>query len=131
MDRTAKQGPPGGSICQATRNDGEACQAPAGVDGFCFWHSARQRPAMLAASGKGGSRKQLPLPSAAALTPKKARGLMAAILAALLQGSLDATTARSAGYLLSVDLRLLEVADLERRITALEEAQANNGRRPR
>ena len=91
--------------CKATRTDDAPCRAPALDDGeeLCLWHSERWRDVRLANSRKGGLRRTIELPSAEALTPAKARELLAAASSALLSGSLDANTVRSLAYALMVD----------------------------
>ncbi|HZA23902.1 MAG TPA: hypothetical protein VFA32_15090 [Dehalococcoidia bacterium] len=75
---------------------------------------------MLAASRNGGSRKALPLPIGRPLDTVEARGLLASVLAALLDGALDPNTARAAAYILQVERKIAEGAELERRIAGLE-----------
>ncbi|MPZ14353.1 MAG: hypothetical protein GEU73_08000 [Chloroflexi bacterium] len=76
---------------------------------------------MLEAARKGGSRKVLDLPVGAPLGAEESRGILAAVLAALLAGALDAGTARAAAYILQVERRIAEGDVLERRVAALEE----------
>ena len=80
------------------------------------------------ASRKGGSRKTLPLPLGKPLGADESRGLLTAVLAAMLEGALDPNTARAAAYILQVDRKLAETADLEHRIAALEEIVHTKGR---
>ena len=83
---------------------------------------------MLEASRTGGSRKALPLPQGRSLESDEARGIIASVLSALLEGAIDPSTARSAGYLLQVDRRIAEGSELEKRIKGLEEMlQRSNG----
>ena len=44
------------------------------------------------------------------------------MLFGLLQGSIDPTTAKAAGYLIQTDRKMAEGEDLERRLAALESA---------
>ena len=69
----------------------------------------------------------LPLPVGRPLETEEARGLLASVLAALLEGALDPNTARAAAYILQVERKIAEGAELERRIAALEAllSQAN------
>ena len=117
-------GTPQGSLlskhCQATRADGAPCGAPPGKRGLCFWHDPKRREEMLAASRNGGGRKALPLPVGRPLKGEEAQGLLASVLAALLEGALDPNTARAAAYILQVERKVAEGSELERRITALE-----------
>jgi hypothetical protein len=106
--------------CHATRSDGAPCSAPPGKHSLCFWHDPEQREEMLAAARNGGSRKGLPLPIGRPVDALEARGLLASVLAALLDGALDPNTARAAAYILQVERKIAEGAELERRIAALE-----------
>ena len=117
-------GTPQGSLlsklCQASRSDGAPCGAPPGKQGLCFWHDPERREEMLAASRNGGGRKALPLPVGRPLKGEEAQGLLASVLAALLEGALDPNTARAAAYILQVERKIAEGVELERRIATLE-----------
>ena len=52
-----------------------------------------------------------------------ARKFLAAIMEAVATGGMDATTGRTLGYLLSIEARIREGHELEKRIEALERAQ--------
>jgi len=112
--------------CKATRIDGAPCQAPALDDGeeLCLWHSERWRDVRLAKSREGGLRRTIELPSAEALTPAKARELLAAASSALLSGSLDANTVRSLAYALMVDRQVRSTEEMDSRMAQLEEQLA-------
>ena len=75
---------------------------------------------MLAACSKGGSRRTVPLPVDRPLDAGEARGIMASVLGALLEGALDPSTARAAAYIIQVERKVAEGEELERRIAALE-----------
>src|SRR5919106_1362209 len=123
IDKT-RAGPPQGALlskhCQATRSDGAPCGAPPGKRGICFWHDPERREEMLAASRNGGGRKALPLAVGRPLKGEEAQGLLASVLAVLLDGALDPNTARAAAYILQVERKIAEGAELERRIAGLE-----------
>ena len=70
-----------------------------------------------------GRRRPVVLPELEALSPQETRGILAGVLQALLVGALDDKTARSVGYLLTVDSRIFETVELERRVIALENLQ--------
>ena len=55
------------------------------------------------------------------LTAEQARGLIASILAALLLGTIDPATARTAAQLLQVERKIAESEEFERRMEVLEE----------
>lgn len=106
--------------CPATRPDGSECKAPPTDDGMCHWHSERHREARLASSRKGGLRRTVELPSEEPLTAEETRELVASVSRAVVKGSLDANTARSLTYLLSLDRQLRDSEALEKRIAQLE-----------
>ena len=106
--------------CNASRTDGAPCAAHPGPTGYCFWHDPLDRERMMEASRRGGSRRTIPLALEAPLSAEEARGILASVLAALLLGSLDPTTAKSAGYLIQIDRKIVEGQELERRIEVLE-----------
>jgi hypothetical protein len=108
------------STCKSIRSDGQPCGAPPGETGYCFWHDPERRHEMIAASRKGGSRRAMPLPESHPLTPEEARGFVASLLGALLEGAIDPTTARAAGYLLQVDRGIAAGEALEKRLAAIE-----------
>ena len=85
---------------------------------------------MLDASRRGGQnrRRAVVLPEAEPLTPDGTRAILAGVLEALVGGALDDKTARSVGYLLGIDSRLLETVQLERRIAALEDLKRMSGK---
>lgn len=114
--------------CQATRSDGAPCGAPPGPEDLCFWHDPARRREMVEAGRKGGSRKALELPVGQPLEAEEGRGILASVLKALLEGALDAGTARAAAYILQVERKIAEGDALERRIAALEELVHRNGR---
>ena len=108
-------------VCGGVRPDGNPCGAPPGQNGLCFWHDPDRREDRLEAARRGGSRKALQLPVGKALNPEEARGMLAAVLAALLQGALDPATARTVAYVLQVDSKIAEGEAMEHRLEALEE----------
>lgn len=109
--------------CKATRTDDAPCRANALDDGegLCLWHSERWRDVRLAKSREGGLRRTIELPSAEALTPAKARELLAAASSALLNGSLDANTVRSLAYALMVDRQVRSTEEMDSRMAQLEQ----------
>lgn len=107
--------------CRARRSDGSACHAPA-MDGadLCFWHNPESRAARQEASRKGGGRRAVELPEGEALTPERARAILAGVIEAAVSGAMDSGTARTVGYLLQIEARIREGSELEQRIIALE-----------
>ena len=111
--------------CRATRTDGNPCQARSLSDNdCCFWHAEETREAMLEASRKGGSRRVVELPEVQTLTAEQARKILAAVIESVAKGALDAATGRTIGYLLSIEAKIREGHELERRIETLEVAQS-------
>ena len=108
--------------CQATRTDGEACRAHPSESGYCFFHDPERREALLSACSRGGSRRAVPLPIDRPLEASEARGVLASVLGALLQGALDPSTARAAAYILQVERKIAEGEELEKRLAYLEAA---------
>ena len=110
--------------CTAKRSDGSECQANAmtGSD-LCFWHNPDAAEDRLDASSRGGSKRSFELPVGAELTPGRARRILSGVVAATASGAMDAATARTIGYLLSIESKIREGADLENRIAALERAR--------
>jgi len=110
--------------CKSKRSDGSACHAPA-MDGadLCFFHNPESRVARQEASRRGGSRRAVELPEAEALTPERARAILAGIVEAAASGAMDSGTARTVGYLLQIEARIREGYDLEKRVEALERAR--------
>jgi hypothetical protein len=76
---------------------------------------------MLEASRRGGSRRTLALSTERPLGAQEARGVLASVLRALLEGAVDPGTARAAAYILQVERKIAEGAEMERRLAALEE----------
>ena len=116
--------------CKAKRSDGLPCRAPAGDTGWCFFHNPAFEAERVEASSRGGSRKAVSLPEVRPLSTEQARGVLASVLSGLLEGSIDPTTARAAGYLVQVDRTVFEKEEFERRIESLEALSATrNGAR--
>ena len=108
-------------VCSSVRSDGSSCKAqPSGNSSFCYWHDPGRREEMLAACRRGGSRRSLLLPMEQPLSAEEARGILASVLAGLLLGSLDPTTAKAAGYLIQIDRKIVEGQELEKRVEILE-----------
>ena len=117
--------------CSGSRNDGSNCGAPPGESGLCFWHDPERREERLEASRKGGSRRTIPLPVGLPLEAEEARGLLAGVMSALLEGAVDPGTARAAAYLLQVDRKIAEGETLERQLSIIEELKESSERRIR
>jgi hypothetical protein len=109
------------AICKATRNDGTPCRAQTATAGeLCFWHDPARRAEMLQAAQRGGARRTVELPEGEALTPQRARGILAGVIEAAASGAMDSGTARTVGYLLQIEARIREGHEMESRIKTLE-----------
>ena len=108
------------AVCKSKRTDDAKCRANPTDTGFCFWHDPALTADRLEAARKGGSRSVLPLNEIAPMGTEEIRGLLASVLAGLLTGAIDPTTARAAGYIAQVERRVAESEVFEARIEALE-----------
>lgn len=114
--------------CKAHRTDGGPCRANAMTESeFCFWHDPRRKRDLERAARRGGSRRTVELPDCDALTSARARRILAGVIQAVLDRSLEAGIARTVGYILQVDSRVREGEELEQRVEALERALEQNG----
>ncbi len=120
--------PPQGTVaatrtCRGIRVDGEPCRAPGvGESGYCFWHDPERREELLEATRRGGQRRGIQLPTVRPLEAEEARSVLAGVLEALLVGAVDPGTARAAAYILQVERKIAESAELEQRLAAVEAA---------
>ena len=122
FENTPQGGIPSNSTCRSNRTDGSRCKAPPTSESdLCFWHDPDRREEMLVACRRGGSRRTIPLPTEVPLSSEEARGILASVLVGLLQGSIDPTTAKAAGYLIQIERKVAEGQELEKRIEVLEE----------
>ena len=120
-----------GPACGGSRSDGSNCGAPPGESGLCFWHDPERLEERLEASRKGGSRRAIPLPVGPPLEAEEARGVLASVMAALLEGALDPGTARAAAYIIQVDRKIAEGETVERQLSIIEELRQQSERRIR
>lgn len=111
------------SRCEGKTKSGKPCQAAATGGGLCFFHA---NPAKAAEPGRiGGRRKR---PSAAANSdplPKldkviAVRDAVDQLIAEVYAGKLNPRVAAGLAPLLNLQLRTLEVTDLERRLAKVE-----------
>ena len=116
--------------CQATTQDGRACQAYA-VEGsdYCFFHDPDRTVESRLARSKGGSaRDGLVIGPVGQAEPVQLQSM--ADVASLLQQTINDTLqlenslhrSRTLGYLAGQYLRALDMAALQRRVAALEYA---------
>ncbi len=114
--------------CQATKRDGEPCNASAGETGFCFAHDASRGHERAVARRKGGLQRITPHVADASLVPKETRSIegVMMILDYALQESLILSNSIQRGRLLvSIAhgyIEALKVGEMEQRLEAVEMA---------
>ena len=119
--------------CKAKNAKGEPCQAPA-IDGseYCFFHAperAADRQAARVKGAKASPRKTVVLGNDVDLADAESvRALLAGMLREVMGtqtgGRMDIVKkARCAGYLGGILLKAVELSEIEKRITALEEGR--------
>jgi len=114
--------------CQATKRDGETCNAAASESGFCFAHDASRGKERAVARRNGGLQRITPHVADAALVPKETRSIegVMMILDYALQESLALSNGIQRGRLI-VSLahgyiEALKTGELEQRLEAIEHA---------
>ena len=108
--------------CKGKTRTGAACRAPAGLGGLCFFHANPDSARVL---GQIGGRKNrssvvdLQVPDN--MTAADVRNVTAQAIRLLLSGSLHALEASALAQLCNSLYRVIPTADLETRVTLLEE----------
>jgi hypothetical protein len=108
--------------CKGKTRTGAACRAPAGSGGLCFFHA---NPDSARALGQIGGRKNrrsvvdLQVPDN--MTAADVRNVTAQAIRLLLSGNLHAREASALAQLCNSLYRVIPTADLEARVTLLEE----------
>jgi len=114
--------------CQATKRNGEPCNASANETGFCFTHDATKGAERAIARRKGGLQRIAPHVADASIVPKQTRSIESAmiILDYALQESLVLQNSIQRGRLLvSIAhgyIEALKVGEMEQRKEAVETA---------
>lgn len=114
--------------CQATKRDGEPCNASAGEAGFCFTHDATKGKERAVARRNGGLKRITPHVADASLVTKETRTIkdVMTILDYALQESLVLSNSIQRGRLLvSIAhgyIEALKVGEIEERLEAVEMA---------
>ncbi len=114
--------------CEATKQNGEPCNAPASVSGFCFTHDVAKGKERAIARRNGGLRRITPHVADASLVPKETRSIsdVMIILDYALQESLVLSNSIQRGRLLvSIAhgyIEALKVGEMEGRLEAVENA---------
>lgn len=112
------------STCQALNRHNEPCNAAAGKDGFCYFHSPARAVDRLKSTSAGGKARHNR--TLAPSEPVKAK-TTADVLTILEQAIGDALAlenslarARTIGYLALATLKTIEVNEFDARLAALE-----------
>ena len=112
--------------CQATKRDGEPCNASAGETGFCFAHDASRGKERAVARRNGGLKRITPHVADASLVTRETRTIkdVMTILDYALQESLVLSNSIQRGRLLvSIAhgyIEALKVGEIEQRLEAVE-----------
>jgi hypothetical protein len=114
--------------CQATKRNGEPCNASANETGFCFTHDATKGAERAIARRRGGLQRIAPHVADASTVPKETRTIadVMIILDYALQESLVLSNSIQRGRLLvSIAhgfIEALKVGEMEQRMEAVEAA---------
>jgi hypothetical protein len=113
------------SHCAGTTRAGKRCRAFATEGGLCFFHANPKKAAELGRIG--GSKKYIPevqntIALAAVDTAIDLKNMVARLISDVSTGKLDPRTAAGLVPLLGLQLRTIEVADLDVRLKKLEQA---------
>jgi len=116
-------------VCQAVKDDGSRCEAPPLVDeDYCFWHSPKHAEEVAEAGRLGGLRRRREKAVAAAYdlvglaTLDQIRRLLEIAVMDTLGLENSIARSRVLAYLAQVGLKVVEAADLQERVVALETA---------
>jgi Family of unknown function (DUF5763) len=112
--------------CQGTTKSGEPCRAPAGAGGLCFLHA---NPSQAREQGRAGGRKNrqhLPGPlQATTMTIAEVNEVLVEAVHRVRSNQLSARNAGALVQLCTALMRTLPAADLDARVTRLEEQAAD------
>jgi hypothetical protein len=114
--------------CQATKRNGDPCNAAANETGFCFTHDATKGKERTLARRKGGLQRITPHVADVSIVPKETRSIegVMIILDYVLQESLGLSNSIQRGRLLvSIAhgyIEALKVGEMEQRLEAVENA---------
>ncbi len=111
--------------CQATTKVGKPCRAPASSGGLCFLHGNPSRARELGQVGGRKNRQQLPEPPpATTMTVAQVNEVLVEAVHRVRSNQLSARKAGALVQLCTALLKTLPAADLEARVTRLEEQVA-------
>ncbi len=112
--------------CQATTKAGKPCRAPASAGGLCFLHANPSRARELGGVGGRKNRQQVPeLPAAKSMTLAQLNEVLIGTLHGVQSKKVSARRASAVVQLCAALQRTLPAADLEARVTRLEEQVAD------
>ena len=116
-------------VCQAVKEGGRRCEAPPLVDEeYCFWHSPKHAEEVAEAGRLGGLRRRREKTVAVAYdleglaTVDQIRRLLEIAMMDTLGLENSIARSRVLAYLGQVALKVVEAADLQERVVALETA---------
>lgn len=111
--------------CQATTKAGKPCRAPASAGGLCFLHANPTQARELGQVGGRKNRQQVPeLPAAKSMTIAQLNEVLIGTLHGVQSKKVSARRASAVVQLCAALQRTLPAADLEARLSRLEEQVA-------
>ena len=118
-------------VCQARRNDGQPCRAPAlPARPACWAHDPAQaeaaRGARARGAAKGNRTRALRAGQPRFDSPRELVKFTGLVLGGVLSGKIAPDVGRVVLYGVSIQRQLLESSDLEQRIAALEQRAATS-----
>src|SRR5579872_2345311 len=112
--------------CQATTKAGKPCKGPATAGGLCFFHANPARARELGRIGGRKNRQQLPEPPpATTMTIAEVNEVLVEALHDVRSNKLSARRASALVQICGTLMRTLPAADLDARLTRLEEQGAD------
>jgi hypothetical protein len=126
------------SQCATLKPDGSHCQARPLFGKFtCYFHDPDHTEDRMAASSRGGARKQRPpapslsqdVPDLPVNSRSDAVALLARTINQVLRGTIDPKVANSVGFLVGLTIRVMDTNLLEERLAMLETVVEQNAKR--
>jgi hypothetical protein len=112
-------------FCKGKTRTGAACRAPAGSKGLCFFHANPDRARALGQiGGRKNRRSVVDLDVPDNMTASDVRNVTAQAIRLLMSGDMHAREAGALAQLCNSLYRVIPTADLETRVTMLEEQLA-------
>lgn len=116
-------------VCKATKDDGTPCEAAPITGGdYCFWHDPERAEEVAEAGRLGGLRRRREKAVGAAYdldgldTVEQVKRLLQIAVMDTLGLENSIARSRTLAYLAQVALKVVEVGDMQQRLTALEAA---------